>query len=268
MTIDKSEKFTWLVRVGYFSRGLLYGMLGWLALTSAHRIAEGTSGVFRAIEDYPAGPVLLWIMVVGLSAYAFFRFASFVFDIENTGSDANGWLQRTGHAGSGIGHLVLAYIAYGLATASNHSSTGGNAQEVAAGLLSVEFGGVVLGLLGIAFFATAAFQAKKGIGGEFMHRIAANAPHITRWLGLAGYCARAVVYGVIGWSLFKAGFLSGGAEQVETLGGAVERLAQHETIFTLTAAGLLLFGAFSMILARYRIIPDLDKDQLKPAFRS
>ena len=28
MTIDKSEKFTWLVRVGYVSRAMLYGVLG------------------------------------------------------------------------------------------------------------------------------------------------------------------------------------------------------------------------------------------------
>ena len=65
--VDKSEKFNWLVRVGYFSRAILYAVLGLIALTSAGRIAEGTNGVFRAVEDYPAGTVILWIMVVGLT---------------------------------------------------------------------------------------------------------------------------------------------------------------------------------------------------------
>ncbi|MEO1967967.1 MAG: DUF1206 domain-containing protein [Sphingomonadaceae bacterium] len=268
MAIDKSEKFTWLVRVGYFSRALLYGVLGLLALTSAQKIANGTSGVFKAIEDYPAGNVLLWIMVVGLAAYALFRFSSFAFDIENNGSDAKGWMQRIGHGGSAIGHLVFAYIAYQLASSHGHVQAGGGARKAASGLLSAEFGGVILGLLGIAFIATAFFQAKKGISGEFMNRIAGSAPSGTRWLGLAGYCARAVVYGVVGWSLFKAGFLSGGADQVKTLGAAVESLAGNGIIFKLTAIGLLLFGAFSLILSRYRIIPDLDESRLKPAFRS
>ena len=33
--VDKSEKFNWLVRVGYFSRAILYSVLGLIALTSA-----------------------------------------------------------------------------------------------------------------------------------------------------------------------------------------------------------------------------------------
>ena len=49
--VDKSEKFSWLVRVGYFSRAILYSVLGLIALTSADRIAEGTNGIFLAIED-------------------------------------------------------------------------------------------------------------------------------------------------------------------------------------------------------------------------
>ncbi len=52
--IDKSEKFRALVRVGYFSRAILYTVLGLIALTSAGKIAQGTDGIFIAIEEYPA----------------------------------------------------------------------------------------------------------------------------------------------------------------------------------------------------------------------
>lgn len=269
--VDKSEKFTWLVRVGYFSRAILYSVLGLIALTSAQQIAEGTDGIFQAIENYPAGTVILWIMVIGLFAYALFRFCSLLFDIENNGSDKKGWAKRIGHAGSGIGHLALAYSAYKYASSdtgsSNGSGSGGGAQEVAAGVLSFEFGGIVLGLLGLAFFATSIFQFKKGITGEFMHRISGQAPDMTRVLGGIGYCARGVVYAVIGWSLFKAGFMSGGSDQVKTLGDAVASLAGNGLIFTLTAIGLLIFGLFSLILARYRIIPELDSSAGVPKFR-
>ena len=48
---------------------------------------------------------MLWVLVVGLLAYALFRFASPAFDIEHKGSDAKGWAQRIGHAGSAIGAL-------------------------------------------------------------------------------------------------------------------------------------------------------------------
>ena len=265
--VDKSEKFDWLVRVGYFSRAILYSVLGLIALTSAGRIAEGTNGIFMAIEDFPAGTVILWIMVIGLSAYALFRFASPLFDIENNGSDTKGWAKRIGHAGSGIGHLALAYSAFQFANSSGDGS-GGGAQDAASGVLSMDFGGVVLGLLGVAFFITAIFQFKKGLTGDFMNRISSAAPDSTRWLGAAGYCARGVVYAVIGWSLFKAGFMSAGAEQVKTLGDAVASLAGQGFVFTLTAIGLLLFGIFSLVLARYRIIPDLGADGRVPLLRT
>ena len=274
--VDKSEKFNWLVRVGYFSRAILYFVLGLVALTSASKIAEGTNGIFRAIDGYPGGTVILWIMVIGLFAYALFRFCSPLFDIENQGSDGKGWAKRIGHAGSGIAHLVLAYSAFKFATSGGSGSSGGSggegggggAQQAASGVLSMEFGGALLGILGLAFFIAAIFQVKKGITGEFMNRISGQAPSATRWLGGAGYVARGVVYTVIGWSLFKAGFMSGGAEQIKTLGDAVASLAGEGFIFTLTAIGLMLFGLFSLVLARYRIIPELDSDAGIPKFRA
>jgi hypothetical protein len=266
--VDKSEKFNWLVRVGYFSRAVLYFVLGLLALTSAGAVSQGTDGIFKAVENFPAGTALLWVLVVGMTAYALFRFASPLFDIENSGSDTKGWGKRLGHAGSGIAHLVLAWTAYKVATGSPSGGGGGGANDAAAGVLSVEFGGIVLGLLGIAFFLAAVAQADKAISGKFMNRISPSAPDATRLLGGAGFAARGVVYVVIGWSLIQAGFLSSGASNVKTLGAAVASLAGTGWLFTLVAAGLLLFGVFSLILARYRIIPEIDPDQGVPQFRA
>lgn len=267
--VDKSEKFNWLVRVGYFSRAILYSVIGIIALTSAQKIAEGTNGVFQAIEDFPGGTVILWIMVVGLTAYGLFRLCSPLFDIENEGSDAKGWGKRLGHLGSAVGHFALAYSAYKFASSDTSGSSGsGGAQEAASGVLSMEFGGIILGLLGIAFFIAAFAQAKKGVTGEFMHRISPQAPDHTRTIGTIGYLARAVVFVVIGWSLFQAGFMSGGSEQVKTLGDAVASLANNGAIFTLVAIGLIAFGLLSLILARYRIIPKMGPHGKVPSFRA
>ena len=264
--VDKSEKFNWLVRVGYFSRALLYSVLGLIALTSVGQISEGTNGIFKAIQNFPAGTVLLWLMVVGLLAYALFRFASPLFDIENSGSDKTGWAKRIGHGGSAIGHLALAWSAFQFANSG--SASGGGAQEAASGVLSFELGGFVLGTLGLIFFVAAIFQAKKGITGEFMNRISGAAPSATRALGGIGFCARAVVFTVIGWSLVQAGFMSGGGNQVKTLGDAVASLSGSGWIFTVVALGLLIFGLFSLILARYRIIPEMSSGGNVPKFRS
>ena len=269
--VDKSEKFNWLVRVGYFSRAILYSVVGIIALTSAHKIADGTNGVFEAIEDFPLGTAILWIMVVGLTAYGLFRLCSPLFDIENEGSDAKGWGKRLGHLGSAVGHFALAFSAYQFASSDGGASSGsggGGAQGAASGVLTMEFGGIILGLLGIAFFIAAFAQAKKGITGEFMNRISAQAPDHTRTLGAIGYLARAVVFVVIGWSLFQVGFMSAGSEQVKTLGDAVASLADDGAIFTLVAIGLIAFGVLSLILARYRIIPDMGPEGKVPNFRA
>ncbi|MEM7688205.1 MAG: DUF1206 domain-containing protein [Pseudomonadota bacterium] len=265
--VDKSEKFNWFVRVGYLSRAVLYSVLGLIAITSAGQISEGTDGIFKAIENFPAGTAILWIMVVGLTFYALFRFASPVFDIENEGQDAKGWGKRLGHAGSGIGHLALALSAFQFAN-STASGSGGGAQQAASGVLGVNFGGTFLGILGLIFFVVAAFQIKKGITGEFMQRLSSTAPHASRWMGALGYIARGVVYAAIGWSLVQTGFLSQGAENVKTLGSALASLAGQGALFTATALGLIVFGLFSLILARYRIIPELDSDAGIPEFRT
>jgi len=258
---DKAEKFNWLVRVGYFSRAILYVMLGVLALTSASALEQGTEGIFRAIEDFPLGTVLVWIMVFGLAFYGLFRLCSLLFDIENNGSDAKGWAKRVGHAGSAIGHFILAWTAFQLVTNSGGSGSDG-------GILSANFGGIVIGLLGLIFFVVAAFQFKKGITGEFMDRVSPSAPDFTRMIGGIGFCARGVVYGIIGASLAGVGFITQGDGEVRSLSDALAALAGQGWIFIVTAIGLLLFGLFSLILARYRIIPELDKDAHAPDFRT
>jgi hypothetical protein len=260
------HKFSTFVRIGYFSRAVLYIVLGLIGLASAEHLQQGTDGIFMAIRDFTAGTALLWLMVVGFTFYGLFRLASTLFDIEHHGSDRTGWLARIGHAASAIGHFALALTAYGFATYA--PADGSAAQDAAAGLLAVTLGGTVLGLLGLCFVGAAFQQAKEGLDGSFMAYVSPNAPEQTRLLGTAGYLARTVVFAIIGWSLINAGFFSGNAQGVKTLGEAVASLSGTGIWFQLLAAGLLVFGLFSLILARYRIIPELDLKRRIPAFRA
>ncbi len=54
--------------------------------------------------------------------------------------------------------------------------------------------------------------------------------------------------------------------RIKTLGEAVDSLAGHGTLYTLVAIGLLLFGVFSLLTARYGIVPDLDRRDLRPGW--
>ncbi len=263
--VNNTSKFRLLVKLGYFSRAVLYFLLGLLALTNREKIAEGPQAAFDAIRGFPAGTVILWIVALGLLGYAIFRFASPLFDIEHNGSDKEGILKRIGHAGSGIGHVVLAYSAYKLATGQR--SSGDRAQEVAAGVLSVDLGSVLLGVLGIAFGVAAIMQAKKGITGSFMNRISSEAPSYTRILGGVGFCTRAVIFALIGWSLVQSAWFSDSSE-VKTIGEAIIALSGNGPLFTIVAIGLLVFGIFSALLTRWRIVPELQTGTGIPSYRA
>ena len=81
-------------------------------------------------------------------------------------------------------------------------------------------------------------------------------PGLVRPIGRFGHAARALVIGMVGWFLFRAG-LEG--ERVRNFGDALALLkADHDWLFLAVAAGLVAFGFTSLMMARYRRIEDRD----------
>lgn len=263
--VDKSEKFGWFVRLGYAARGLVYILLGYIALSTANGAAGGGEAVFDLLQQVPLGSVLLWVMAFGLLAYAAFKFLAGIADIENRGIDAKGVMKRIGDVASGVAHSFLAHAAYRFATGTQQSANG--SQEKAGTVLSWELGGLVVGLIGLGFLIGAAMQARTAVTAHFMHRVSPRAPTGIEAVGRVGHAARAVVFAIIGWSLVQSAWFSS-QSRVKGLGEAVLSLRDMGSLYTLVAVGLLLFGVFSLVVARYRVIPDLGPAGLKPSFRS
>jgi hypothetical protein len=263
--VDKSEKFRWLVRLGFAARGLVYLLIGVLALT-ANRGEAGPEGAFDLLQDAPLGAPILYAAALGLIGYALFRLASLLFDIENHGTGGKGVAHRVGHGASGVAHLALAWTAFQFAQGTKQSASDAGAREAAGSLLSFPFGSLALGVIGLGFLAAAVFQAKSALSAEFTREISGDAPAAVKTLGRIGYAARAVVFLVIGWSLVRSAWF-GSTGEVKSLGEAVGSLAGNGTLYTVVAAGLLVFGLFSLLLARYRIVPDLERADLTPTLR-
>ena len=267
--VDKSEKYRWLVRLGFAARGVVYLLLGYLFLagTGKSRAEEGAQGVFNYLQEVPGGTPILYLCALGLVGYALYRLSSLVFDSENYGQDKMGIAQRLGHGASGLAHLVLAFTAFQFARGNQQSSGGGGAQQATNTIMSMEFGAIVIGLLGLCFLGAALAQAKKAVTGDFMQRVSPRAPGFTKVVGHAGFAARTVVFAVIGWSFVQSAWLSS-STQIKTLGEAISSLRDDGILFALVAIGLLLFGVFSLVMARYRTVPDLGPDGVKPSFRT
>jgi hypothetical protein len=258
--VETSRKFRSLVRLGFAARGLVYLLIGYIALTATRGNAS-PEGAFDWLQGVPLGTPLLYLCALGLLGYALFRTASLVFDIENYGNAPKGLANRIGHGASGVAHVALAWTALQFARGDGSQASGGGAEQGAATLISLPLGSLLLGLIGLGFAAAAAMQAKSAITASFMNRMASDAPTLVEPLGRAGHAARAVVFLIIGWSLVQSAWLTS-STQVKTLGEAVSSLAGHELLYTIVAAGLLLFGVFSLFVARYRIVPDLDAQRL------
>lgn len=261
---DKSQKFITLVRLGFAARGLTYMLLGWLAIAAAKRVDEGNEAVFAMLIDWSFGTVLLAAIAVGLLAYALFKLASAVADIQHHGSDKEGLAERIGDAASGTAHVVLAFAAYQFA-AGLKSAADDATRETAQTVLSMNLGGVVLGVVGIGMIAAALIQARHAATAGFMKYVDRSAPAAICTVGRIGHAARAVVFAAVGWSLVKAAWFSD-SDGVMGVGQALTSLREYGWLYTLTALGLILFGMFSLVLARYRIIPDFDRQGLKPKF--
>ena len=262
--VDKSEKFSWLVRLGYAARGLTYFLLGYMALGT--RIGEGDSNtaVLDMLQDVPLGVPLLYLMALGLAAYVIFKLASAIGDVQNRGTDTKGIAKRIGDGASAVAYSVLAYAALQFAQGDKQSADNGESQQTAGTVLDWGLGEIVIGIIGVGFIVGAFMQAKGAVTGSFMHRVSPRAPNAIEPIGRAGFAARPVVFAIIGWSLVQAAWFDSEA-QVKGLGDALATLRESGTMYTLVAIGLMLFGVFSMAVSRYRIIPDIDARDLKPS---
>jgi hypothetical protein len=255
--MNRLRRVETFARLGYLARGVVYVLLGYLAFASSR--AKSPTNVLAEIKDMPAGEPILLLVGIGLAFYGLFRLYGAALNIDGEDNDAIGIGKRVGHVASGLGHFVLAYVAINAATGSaTPAKQGGDRSgEAASFLLSLPAGEIILALIGLGFLAAAAEQAHKAWSGKFLRELDADTPHAAKFLGHAGYGARAVVFAVIGWNIASSA-LSGDAREVGGVGMALEKLRENPTVFTLVAIGLFLFGLFSLVMARFARIRDED----------
>src|SRR6184192_1911059 len=118
-----------LERAGYVIRGVLYAAMGTFALGLALGLggtATDQSGSLRILTGGPAGNVMLFAVVIGLSAYSIWGFVRAFYDPLHRGKDPAGIAERLGFAWSGIAYAAIVIFALHLiagAAGSDHDGT-------------------------------------------------------------------------------------------------------------------------------------------------
>jgi hypothetical protein len=262
---DAPEKFSWFVRSGYAGRGIVYLLLGWLALGTRTRVGAGNQAVLDMLQDLPLGRFALIALVIGLASYVTFKLLALICDIEHRGSDSKGLFHRMVNLTSATAYSIVAYSALRFALGMKHSAGGSQAREAVHSALDWSLGSVAVGMVGVGFLIGAGAQVRQAMTGHFMHRVSSLAPAWIEGLGRAGYAARAVVFAIVGWSLMRAAWFHH-SRDAKGLGDALVSLRGSGALYTVVVIGLMLFGAFSLLVARYLIVPRVEKEDLKPAF--
>lgn len=262
-----------LARVGYGARGVVYGLIGGLALLAALGSGGQTGGSRSALQtllSQPFGKLWLVLIALGLFGFCAWRFMEALTDADHRGSDMKGWAVRAAHLISGAIYAGLAVSALSLVLGKG--SGGGEdqaAQDWTAWLMSKPLGLWLVGLIGIAVAATGLGFAWKAWKGDVATRL--SLPSDKRdWfvsLGRMGFAARGIVFMIIGGFLILAA-LHHSSSEVQGLGGALKSLEQQPygwVLLALTAIGLFAFGIFGLVQARYRHIDAPGLDDAKAA---
>jgi hypothetical protein len=249
-------------RFGHFTKGVIYGLIGALALKvaigSGGRIA-GEHEAVQTVGEQPFGVVLLVAIAVGLFGYAIWRVIEGVQDTGHKGSDGKGIAQRFGAIASGLANGALAVAVVQLALGDGQ---GGGARSWVGKVLEQPFGAVLLALVGGGIVIAGVVQFYQAYTKRFMgdFRVTAMTPTERRWVqrtGQIGYSARGIVFPIVGVGLARAALQHNPSEARDTRQALIEIASSGygQLLLGLVAVGLLAFGLFMVASARYRTIP-------------
>jgi hypothetical protein len=248
-----------MARAGYAARGAVYALVGLLAVQTAFGARSHATDTRGALQEVARqSTALLWLMAIGLFGYAVWRIVQGFLDREHKGSGIKGLAQRAGRVGSGLIYGSLAVAAVRIAQGGRSGSGGHAYQEWTAKLMSQPFGRWLVAAVGIGVIIGGLHQIRRGWTEKFRKELRLQEMDETeRKLainsGKLGLIARGTVFLVTGWFLIQAA-LRFDPSQARGLSGALAALAAqpHGTLLlALVAVGLIAFGAYSLLLARY-----------------
>jgi hypothetical protein len=250
-----------LERVGYVARGILYVVMGSLALGLALGVggkATDQSGSLTTLAGGTFGKVLLLTLVVGLAAYSFWGFVRAIFDPLHRGDHPGGIAERLGFAWSGIAYGGLALFALELFVGTGRATSSDSTQTAISKLFAYPAGHwavTVIGLISIAAGIGQFVLARKATFKQDMKReeMTPAEKKYVDGLGRFGYFARGVTFTLVGWFVFQAGLHHDPAQARGFSGAFVFLLNQPygHLLLAIVALGFVALGVHSFASARW-----------------
>jgi hypothetical protein len=257
----QSSAFELLSRAGFVARGLIYAIIGILALKLAFghggKLTD-QKGALHTVAHQPFGKVLLTLLAIGLGGYSLWRLIRAAIGHGPEGSDTG--FDRVAAFASGIAYGVLCFLAVEILLGAGGGS-GGNVKKSTAGVLGWPAGTWIVGIAGVVLIGVALYQGYRGITKKFLDesKVEEMGPHVKKWisrLGTFGHLARMVVFALVGIFVVKAAIDYKPSKAVG-LDGALAKIVHQSygpLLLGIVATGLIAFAVYSLSDARYRRI--------------
>jgi hypothetical protein len=251
----------WLARAGLAARGVMYVIMGWIAVEVAfHRSSQQAdrTGALHAIGATPVGGVLLWLLVVGFIGMALWQLAEAVYGSAGSGRQKAG--KRLAALGRAVVYGVIAYgvLKYALGTGGPQSSDK-QSVDLTATLLKYPGGKFLVIVAGLVLAGGGIYLAYQAWREKFRRdlevgQMRARTRSIVEWLGKFGGVARGAVFVTVGVFLIVAA-AKAQPQQAKGVDSALRALASTPLgpwLLVLVAIGLIMFGLFSCCQARWQ----------------
>jgi hypothetical protein len=256
-----SKYVDWLARAGFAARGVMYVLIGILALgvafgNSGHKADQ--SGAVRVVAHTPFGVVLLWLLVVGFAGMALWRLSEALYG--GPGADGRKASNRLIAAFKAVlyGFIAYAISKYALGLGAPKSS---NKQSVDLTATAMRHAGgrILVGIVGLVLIGVGAWLAWRAFERKFLAELrtgemSPQTRKIVTFLGRYGGLARGIVFAAAGLFLLIAA-VHANAHQAKGIDATLRAFTKTPAgpwLLVLVAIGLVLFGGYSLAESRWR----------------
>ncbi|MEO9077966.1 MAG: DUF1206 domain-containing protein [Rhodanobacter sp.] len=253
----------WVARIGIVAEGMIYLLVGGLALVSAFDPAKhpsGSKGALSRLSHLPSGHVMLALLALGLVAYVVWQLVLAVLDPE---CRKQRWrIQRIAlrihHLWSAALHCVLVGIASWQLLGFGHGGDDGETQKyLTAMTLQLPGGRWLIGGIGAGIVVFALVQWILACRPQKNTRMDLTGTPLRvpiLVLLVLGYVARGALFGIIGVFLVHAAWQHD-PSQATGISGALQSM-RHQPygpwLLGAVATGLIAFGLAQIAKIRYR----------------
>ena len=255
---DKRDVLSPAARLGLSARAFIYLLIGILSLLVAvgHSTAETDQwGAMEQLNQTRAGHLVLWVVAVGLGAYALWRFAEAAFGVAGDGRKTGPRLKSFGR---GCIYSVIALSAFEIVLGKATKSQAGRQETLSSKVMHHTGGRIAVGLVGAIILVVGLALIREGLSRKFEKYLdLSTASHRTRraveLLGVVGTTARGVVFSLAGVFVIQAAW-DYQPKKAAGLDGALRSLrdtAAGPWLLAVVAIGLIAFGLYGFAEARW-----------------